>query len=162
MKYVVVQGLPPTGCLPLAMSLAREDDRDNMRCVKSVNNQSSTDNAVYLAKLQDLRRKFPNATISYLDYWSAYSTVIKNPESYGFKKPFKDCCVTGDPSNNFNVFATCGTPPARACSNPAQYINWDGVHLTEAMNKVLTGMFLNGTYSHPPFEYLLGRKQHQG
>lgn len=58
MKYVVVQGLPPTGCLPLAMSLAREDDRDNMRCVKSVKNQSSTDNAVYLAKLQDLRRKF--------------------------------------------------------------------------------------------------------
>ncbi|KAJ6760844.1 LIPASE/HYDROLASE FAMILY PROTEIN putative EXPRESSED-RELATED [Salix purpurea] len=29
-KNVVVQGLPPTGCLPLAMSLAPEDDRDEL------------------------------------------------------------------------------------------------------------------------------------
>ncbi|KAF2293226.1 hypothetical protein GH714_040572 [Hevea brasiliensis] len=123
---------------------------------------SSTHNAVYLTKLQDLRRKFPNATIAYLDYWNAYCTVIKNPNGYGFKEPLKACCGSGDPPYNFNPFAVCGTSSASACPNPAKYINWDGVHLTEAMYKVLTGMFLHGTYSHPPFGYLLDRKQREG
>ncbi|EEF51862.1 Esterase precursor, putative [Ricinus communis] len=161
-KYVVVQGLPPTGCLTLAMTLAPEYDRDDIGCVKSVNNQTSTHNDVYQATLGDLRRQFPNATIAYLDYWNAYRTVMKNPAAYGFKEPFKACCGSSDPPYNFSVFATCGTTSASACPNPAQYINWDGVHLTEAMYKVLTGMFLYGTYSRPPFEYLLSRKQHEG
>lgn len=160
-KHVAVQGLPPTGCLPLAMYLAPKDDRDNKGCVKSVNTQTFTHNAVYQGVLQDLRRQFPHAVITYLDYWNAYATVMKNPESYGFKEPFKACCGSGDPPYNFNVFATCGTASASACSNPSQYINWDGVHLTEAMYKVLTHMFLNGTYSHPPFVNLLGHKQRE-
>ncbi|XP_050223351.1 GDSL esterase/lipase At3g48460-like [Mercurialis annua] len=161
-KYVVVQGLPPTGCLTMAMTLAPEDDRDEMGCVKSVNNQTRTHNAVYQAKLRDLSRQFPNATIAYLDYWNAYRKIVTNPAAYGFKEPFKACCGSGDPPYNFAVFATCGTTSATACPNPAQYINWDGVHLTEAMYKVLTGMFLNGTYSKPPFQNLLAKKQHEG
>ncbi|KDP30982.1 hypothetical protein JCGZ_11358 [Jatropha curcas] len=35
-KYVVVQGLPPSGCLPLSMTLAPQDDRDEIGCVKSL------------------------------------------------------------------------------------------------------------------------------
>ncbi|XP_065873852.1 GDSL esterase/lipase At3g48460 [Euphorbia lathyris] len=154
-KSIVVQGLPPTGCLPLAMTLAPEDDRDDMGCVKSVNNQTMVHNIVYKAKLEDLKREFPNATITYLDFWNAYSTVVKNPRGYGFKEPFKACCGSGDPPYNFAVFNVCGMPSAKACRNPSQYINWDGVHLTEGMYKVLTNMFLNGTYSQPPFDSLL-------
>jgi len=39
-KNIVVQGLPPTGCLPLAMALAPVDDRDDLGRVKTLNNQS--------------------------------------------------------------------------------------------------------------------------
>ena len=56
-KYVVVQALPATGCLPLAMTLAPSDDRDDIGCVKSVNNQSYVHNLVLQAKLSDLRNQ---------------------------------------------------------------------------------------------------------
>ncbi|XP_050377858.1 GDSL esterase/lipase At3g48460 [Argentina anserina] len=160
-KYVVVQGLPISGCLPLAMTLAAEDDRDNIGCVKSVNNQTHAHNLVLQAKLQDLRKQFPHAVITYADYWSAYYTVMKNPRQYGFKESFKACCGSGDPYN-FNVFTVCGTPSASACSNPSQYINWDGVHLTEAMYKVMTDMFVSGKATRPPFSYLLNMKLRRG
>lgn len=160
-KYVVVQGLPLTGCLPLAMSLAAEDDRDGIGCVKSVNNQSYIHNAVLQAKLQELRKQFPNAVITYADYWNAYRTVMKSPSQYGFKELYSCCCGKGEPYN-FDVFTTCGMANVSACANPSKYINWDGVHLTEAMYKVVTKMFLNGTFSHPPFSYLLDRKIKKG
>ncbi|XP_018814759.1 GDSL esterase/lipase At3g48460 [Juglans regia] len=161
-KYVVVQGLPLTGCLPLAMSLAPEDDRDDIGCVKSVNNQSNTHNAVLQAKLQGLRTQFPQAVIAFTDYWNAYRTVMKNPTKFGFTEKFKACCGTGTGPYNFDVFRTCGTPSATVCKSPSQYINWDGVHLTEAMYKVVSNMFLNGTLTHPPFSYLLDRKNSVG
>ncbi|KAF5730921.1 GDSL esterase/lipase [Tripterygium wilfordii] len=161
-KYVVVQGLPPSGCLPLAMSLADENDRDAMGCVKSVNNQCYTHNVAFQAKLQQLRIQFPQAVIVYADYWNAYATVFNNPARYGLKERFKACCGSGTPPYNYEVFAVCGSPSAKACPNPSQYINWDGVHLTEAMYKVVADMFLHGKFSHPPFSYLLDRKQRQG
>ncbi|KAJ8752050.1 hypothetical protein K2173_001077 [Erythroxylum novogranatense] len=161
-KYVVVQGLPTSGCLPLALTLTPEDDRDNLGCVKSVNNQTHIHNTIYQAKLQALRRQFPEALITYVDYWTAYHTVMENPGRYGFKEPLKACCGSGGPPYNFDVLATCGTPSASACKNPSQYINWDGVHLTEAMYKVLVNMFVNGTFSHPPFNELLDRKLRGG
>ncbi|GAV80871.1 Lipase_GDSL domain-containing protein [Cephalotus follicularis] len=156
-KYVVVQGLPTSGCLTLSMTLAPESDRDDIGCVKSVNNQSYTHNVALQDTLQDLRRQFPHAVITYLDYWNAYRTVMMNPARYGFKELFDACCGSGDPPYNFNVLATCGTSSATACRNPSQYINWDGVHLTEAMYRVVADMFLNGTFSHPPFKNLMDR-----
>lgn len=160
-KYMVVQGLPLSGCLPLAMYLAPEDDRDDLGCVKSANNQTYTHNIALQAKLQDLRRQFPEAVIVYADYWNAYRTVMQNPSQYGIKETFKACCGSGDPPYNFSVFATCGTPSTKACPNPSQYINWDGVHLTEGMYKVLSDMFVNGSFSQPPFKHLLNMKQRE-
>lgn len=161
-KYVVVQGLPATGCLTLALAMSPDYDRDEIGCVKSVNNQSYTHNVALQSALDDLRRQYPQAVIVYADYWNAYRMVVENPDKYGFKEVFKVCCGTGEQPYNFNVFDTCGTPSSSSCQNPFQYINWDGVHLTEAMYKVVADMFLNGNLSHPPFNYLLERKQHQG
>lgn len=159
-KYVVVEALPTTGCLPLAMTLAPSDDRDGIGCVKSVNNQSIAHNLVLQSKLSDLRQQFPQAIIVYADYWNAYRTVMQSPEKYGFKESFKACCGTGEPYN-FEVFNTCGNPSVTACSNPAQYINWDGVHLTEAMYKVVADMFIDGNLCNPRFKTLLERKLRQ-
>lgn len=161
-KYLVVQGLPPTGCLTLALTLAPDDDRDAIGCVGSVNKQSYSHNTILQAKLHDLRVQFPHAVIVYADYWNAYHTIMKNGDRYGFKEPFKTCCGSGGDPYNFDVFATCGSSSASACPNPSQYINWDGVHLTEAMYKVVANSFLHGGFCHPPFDYLLSRKQHLG
>ncbi|PON85275.1 Lipase [Trema orientale] len=160
-KYVVVQGLPMSGCLPLAMTLAPQDDRDDIGCVKSVNSQSYTHNIAILNQLRALRKQFPQAVITYADYWTAYRAVMQNPAQFGFSDRFRACCGSGEPYN-FDVFATCGTPSASACPTPSKYVNWDGVHLTEAMYKVVSDMFLRGTLTQPPFSYLLDRKLRQG
>ena len=151
-----------SGCLPLAMTLAPQDDRDNIGCVKSVNDQSYNHNIAILNQIKALRRQFPQAVIAYADYWTAYQTVMQNPTQFGFTDRFKACCGSGGEPYNFDLFATCGTPSAAACPNPSKYVNWDGVHLTEAMYKVVSDMFIKGTLTHPPFSYLLNTKLSQG
>ncbi|KAF4370532.1 hypothetical protein G4B88_021711 [Cannabis sativa] len=161
-KYVVVQGFPMTGCLSLAMTLSVENDRDNISCVKSENNQSYTHNLAILNLVTSLRRQFPQVVIAYADYWTAYQTVMQSPAKFGINESFKACCGAGDEPYNVDIFSFCGTPSTKACQNPSQYVNWDGVHLTEAMYKVVSDMFLKGSHMNPRFSYLLDRKLHQG
>lgn len=158
-KYIVVQGLPTTGCLTLAMFLSSEEDRDDIGCVASVNKQSLHHNNVLQYKLHDLRTQFPHSVIVYADYWSSYQTIMKSMGKHGFREPFEACCGSGGRPYNFVPFSACGSPSSSSCSDPSQYINWDGVHLTEAMYKAVSESFLNGSFCHPPFEYLLGRKK---
>ncbi|CAK9327191.1 unnamed protein product [Citrullus colocynthis] len=160
-KYVVVQGLPPSGCLALSMSLAPVDDRDEIGCVRSLNNQTYIHNIALQASLQSLRGQFPQAVIIYADYWNAYRTVMKNLSKYGFRERFKACCGVGEPYN-FDIFTVCGMPSVTSCKNPSEYINWDGVHLTEAMYKVVHDMLIEGGFTHPPFSNLLDMKRPRG
>ncbi|KAF7076234.1 hypothetical protein CFC21_080920 [Triticum aestivum] len=165
-KYVVVQGLPLTGCLPLAMTLARPEDRDNLSCVASVNKQSMDHNHHLQAGIHRLRQAHPGAVVAYADYYAAHLAVMRSPARYGFAEPFKTCCGSGGGAYNFEIFSTCGSPevPA-ACAQPARYVNWDGVHMTEAMYKVVAGMFFrdaSGAFIRPSFASLLAaaRKGH--
>ncbi|KAG8061737.1 hypothetical protein GUJ93_ZPchr0003g17111 [Zizania palustris] len=160
-KYMVVQGLPLTGCLPLAMTLARPEDRDNISCAASVNAQSRAHNRRLLAGLRRLRQKHPAAVIAYADYYAAHLAVMRSPATYGFTEPFKTCCGTGGGAYNFEIFSTCGSPEVTtACAQPAKYVNWDGVHMTEAMYKVVAGMFFqDASYCRPPFSAVLARKK---
>uniref|UniRef100_A0A8R7UNX8 GDSL esterase/lipase n=1 Tax=Triticum urartu TaxID=4572 RepID=A0A8R7UNX8_TRIUA len=165
-RYVVVQGMPLTGCLPLTMTLSRSGDRDNLSCVASVNQQSLDHNHHLQAALHRLRRSHPDAIIAYADYHAAHLAVVRSPARYGFAEPFKACCGTGGGAYNFEIFATCGSPEvATACAQPARYVNWDGVHMTEAMYKVVAGMFFHdatGAYCRPTFGSLLAARKDQG
>ena len=84
---------------------------------------------------------------------------MKSPAKYGFAEPFMACCGAGGAPYNFQVLNVCGSPSSSSCSDPNRYINWDGAHLTEAMYKVLSELFVNGSFTHPPFEDLLSRKK---
>ncbi|KAL4566646.1 hypothetical protein LXL04_030766 [Taraxacum kok-saghyz] len=158
-KYVVVQGLPTTGCLTLAMYLSPETDRDDIGCVATVNNQSYIHNTLLQTNIQNLRRKYPKSIIVYADYWNAYRSIVKNAPKLGFHELYKTCCGSSGGSYNFDLLGTCGSSSASSCKNPSQYINWDGVHLTEGMYKILSDLFLKGAFTHPPFESLLRSKQ---
>ncbi|XP_051115985.1 GDSL esterase/lipase At3g48460-like [Andrographis paniculata] len=161
-KYIVVQGLPPTGCLTLSLYLAPSNDRDAMGCVASANKQSYTHNLALKAKLDVFRKQFPQSTIVYADYYNAYLAVLKNPGKYGIKEIFKVCCGYNGDLYNFNYMYACGSPSASACANPSQYINWDGVHLTEAMYKAVADAFWNGSYAQPSITHLLSKKLQSG
>ncbi|KAG8388058.1 hypothetical protein BUALT_Bualt02G0085700 [Buddleja alternifolia] len=157
-KYIVVQGLPVTGCSTYSFALSSPEDRDEMGCVASMNQLTSTHNAALQAKLIDLRKQFPKAIIVYADYYNAHLTILKNARKYGFKEQYKACCGYGGGAYNFDVFNTCGSPSSSSCANPSEYINWDGAHFTEAVYKVMANSFLNGTYCSPPFQHLLRKK----
>ncbi|KAK1377244.1 GDSL-motif lipase/hydrolase family protein [Heracleum sosnowskyi] len=156
-KSVVVQGLPPIGCLTLSMGISSGIDRDDIGCVASVNAISYYHNNVYQARLQDLRKAFPNALIAYADYYNAYRTVMRNPRNFGFYELYSACCGTSGVAYNLNPLAPCGSVYATSCQNPSQYINWDGVHLTEAMYKAISQLFFTGGAIRPSFAYLLGQ-----
>ncbi|KAF9587437.1 hypothetical protein IFM89_002618 [Coptis chinensis] len=82
--------------------------------------------------LQQLRLEYPNVAIVYADYYQASEWVLTNAPQLGFetKSILKVCCGTGG-DYNFSLMSMCGMEGVFACSDPDQYINWDGVHLTE-------------------------------
>ena len=40
---------------------------------------------------------------------------------------------------------------ASACAEPREYVSWDGIHFTEAANKIVAHAILNGSLFDPPF-----------
>ncbi|KAK6127725.1 hypothetical protein DH2020_038531 [Rehmannia glutinosa] len=161
-KYIVVQGLPPTGCIPYSFSLSSPDDRDQMGCVASMNRITSAHNAALQTRLNALRKRNPQSVIVYADYYNAHLTLLKNANKYGFKEQYKVCCGYGGGPYNFDVFNTCGSGASTSCAKPVEYVNWDGAHLTEAAYRVITNSFLNGTFCSPSFRYLLAKKVQMG
>ena len=77
----------------------------------------------------------------------------------GLKYGSRACCGYGGGIYNFDPRVYCGNSKtvkgkivsARACSDPYNYVSWDGIHATEAANKIVTYAILNGSYSEPPF-----------
>lgn len=61
------------------------------------------------------------------------------------------CCGYGGGSYNYNQQGLCGDPKASACSDPQNYVSWDGTHLTEAANKIMAYNIVGGSNSDPGF-----------
>lgn len=79
----------------------------------------------------------------------------------GLKYGIKACCGYGGGDYNFDPKAYCGNSKvingsrvtSTACIDPYNYVSWDGIHATEAANKLTTFAILNGSYSDPPFPF---------
>ncbi|KAF8378169.1 hypothetical protein HHK36_029506 [Tetracentron sinense] len=157
-KYIVVQGLPPTGCLPLDLSACSSSDRDDVGCSASANAVIKAHNDLLQSKLAKLQEQFSGCSIIYADYWSAYRTILKKWKEYQFEEPYKACCGAGDNKLNFDAQSICGSPSTSKCAEPSKYINWDGVHLTEAMHEKLADLFFNQGFCRPSFDQMINAK----
>ncbi|KAF3431130.1 hypothetical protein FNV43_RR25860 [Rhamnella rubrinervis] len=159
-KYVVIQGLPPAGCLPLDLSLCPSRDRDQMGCSASANSVIRAHNELLQKRLAEIRSQYSDCMIVYADYWNAYQTILTNHKKYQFEEPFKACCgATGQGTFNFDMDSLCGSAGTSTCKEPNKYINWDGVHLTEAMHQHLADLFFNRGFCKPSFEVLIKKKR---
>ncbi|KAL9998144.1 putative carboxylesterase [Helianthus debilis subsp. tardiflorus] len=157
-KHVVVQGLPATGCLPFSFLIApRPTQLDQIGCVAFKNKESYDHNVALQAKLHELRKMHPSAVIVYGDDWHAYREVFGNAAKYGFVERFKACCGSGGGAYNFvpDPRSTCGAPGAMSCKDPSRYMSWDGLHVTEGLNRAVSKLFIDGLFAQPPFPYLL-------
>ncbi|KAF7074302.1 hypothetical protein CFC21_079200 [Triticum aestivum] len=152
--HVVVPGIFPTGCLPIFLSLFGDGDADldDAGCLKAYNLLTKYHNSMLRKQVEALQRRHRNSTrLMYADYYGLVYQMVQEPHKFGFSAPFEACCGAGGGKYNFDLSARCGMDGATvACRDSSARLSWDGIHPTEAANKVIAGALLRGPYCTPP------------
>ncbi|KAJ4752372.1 GDSL esterase/lipase [Rhynchospora pubera] len=152
--HLVVAGIRPNGCIPVVLTYfpsANSSDYDSLGCLKVYNNIGIYHNTLLSSAVKQLRLEFPLARISFSEYYKPIIDFVKNPTKYGFTSgtQLRACCGTGEPYN-YNLLASCGQAGVPACPNPSTFINWDGIHLTDAAYDIIADGWFKGPYADPP------------
>ncbi|XP_048335834.2 GDSL esterase/lipase At4g01130 isoform X3 [Ziziphus jujuba] len=160
-RTFLVLNLAPVGCYPaLLVELPHNSsDIDQFGCLISYNNAVVDYNNLLKQTLAQTRISLPNASLIYVDAHSVLLELFRHPTSHGLKYGTKACCGYGEGAYNFDPRVYCGntkvingsTVTATACSDPYNYVSWDGIHATEAANKIVAKAILSGSYFDPPF-----------
>ncbi|GAB4855671.1 hypothetical protein Ancab_024293 [Ancistrocladus abbreviatus] len=145
----------PLGCLPQKLTLDQNKagDLDSFGCISSYNAAAKMFNAALQQFIQGMKSALKDATIVYVDVYSIKYDLIANASKYGFSSPLMACCGSGGPPYNYNIKMTCGNPGSQACNDGARFINWDGIHCTEAANNIVASKILSGDYSTPRISF---------
>ncbi|MBA0796257.1 hypothetical protein Gohar_007040 [Gossypium harknessii] len=141
----------PLGCAPkeLALHPHNKTDLDRIGCFRVHNDLAKAFNRGLRNICKEMRTILKDATIVYVDVYSIKYKLFAKYKKYGFEDPFMACCGYGGPPNNYSQKATCGQPGSTICNNVSRSIVWDGVHYTEASNRVVATIILSGRYSTP-------------
>ncbi|KAK4490228.1 hypothetical protein RD792_000888 [Penstemon davidsonii] len=148
---VILPGNVPIGCYPFILtelSSSFPADYDSLGCLKKVNDLIVYKNNDLQNSIANLQIEFPNITIFYADFYSAFQTLLREVTSgKGPNKSvaLKSCCGAGG-KYNYDLKRFCGSPKASTCSDPNQYIYWDGIHLTQAANDRLSVILQEGAF----------------
>ncbi|THG12098.1 hypothetical protein TEA_027190 [Camellia sinensis var. sinensis] len=157
-RHLVIHNIGPFGCLPYHIKSYQKKNStcalDQYGCVKELNEAVQEFNRQLKLKIAEARKANPNATITYVDVYSAKYNLISNAKNLGFEDPMKFCCGSyndqyircGEQDSNGKLIGT-------ACNDPSKYISWDGIHYTDAANKLVAKHILNGSLSDPPVSY---------
>ncbi|KAM2280409.1 hypothetical protein ACFX1S_041136 [Malus domestica] len=166
-RAFLVLNLAPVGCYPSFLAGLPPSELDAFGCSIAYNKAVVDYNKLLKEALSQTRGSLPNASLVYVDTSSVLLELFRHPTSHGIaldqglKYGTKSCCGHGGGAHNFDPQVFCGNTKvingrpvtATACSDPYNYVSWDGVHATEAANKLTTLAILNGTFSDPPFPF---------
>ncbi|KAG2619434.1 GDSL esterase/lipase At1g54790 [Panicum virgatum] len=151
----------PLGCLPENIALFGKDPSqlDELHCVAKHNRAAKLFNLQLHALCTKLRGEFTGASITYVDIHTIKYSLIANYSRFGFEHATQACCGYGGPPLNFDGNVRCGQTvslngklvTAKGCSDTTEFVNWDGIHYTEAANFHIASQILTGKYSDPPF-----------
>ncbi|CAL5206635.1 unnamed protein product [Lathyrus oleraceus] len=145
----------PIGCLPLILASFPSSIKDGYGCALKYNEVCQYFNLKLKEALTQLRNDLPLAAITYVDIYSPKYSLFQNPKKYGFELPLMACCGNGG-KYNFNSRGRCGEvitgtkKVPGSCLNPSSRIIWDGVHYTEAANKIVFDQISTGAFTDPP------------
>ncbi|KAJ8572324.1 hypothetical protein K7X08_008835 [Anisodus acutangulus] len=156
-KTVMISGILLMGCFPCYHTLFPEGDSiGKNRCHRGLNIFSRLHNNHLWQAVLELRLKYPDVDIIYVDYYKAFMVILKNHTFLGSKTKtlMKACCGSGDSPFNFDVKKMCGEEGAAMCSERASYVHWDGFQLTaEALENVIDTLFSKKGFLFPEFKF---------
>ncbi|ESR46415.1 hypothetical protein CICLE_v10000365mg [Citrus x clementina] len=151
----------PLGCLAQNVAKFGTDLSmlDELGCVSGHNQAAKLFNLQLHALCKKLQGDYTDSNITYVDIYTIKYSLIANYSRYGFEQPIMACCGVGGAPLNYNSGISCGqtkvingtSVTAKACSDSTEYVNWDGIHYTEAANQYVSTQILTGKYSDPPF-----------
>ncbi|WRX25187.1 hypothetical protein QQP08_017674 [Theobroma cacao] len=147
---VIVPGNFPIGCLPIYLTGFQSNHSaayDGFHCLKGLNKLAIHHNNLLKRAIKELRNDLPNAIIVYGDYYNAFLQLLRKAELLGFdtKSTQKACCGIGG-DYDYTLTRMCGAPGVPVCSDPDQYVSWDGVHLTQKAYKFMAGWLIRYIY----------------
>ncbi|CAN4094677.1 unnamed protein product [Withania somnifera] len=123
-RNIIVNGLPPIGCLPIQMTAKSP-------LVRTCINKENLDAQIYNRKLEhlllQLQAHLPASKILYVDSYAFVSDLINNPQQYGFEETKRGCCGSG----LVEAGPLC-TRLSPVCSDASQYVFFDSIHPTES------------------------------
>ncbi|XP_065875524.1 GDSL esterase/lipase At5g14450-like [Euphorbia lathyris] len=146
----------PIGCLPIIVIVhpPKPGNVDSAGCVKSYNEVAQVFNKKLNQTISKLRTDLSDAVHILVDIYSAKYSLISEAKKNGFEDPLGCCC------GQFGDYRVdCGTTTelvngtevyGAACSDPSKRISWDGIHYTEAANKLVANRTMDGSLSDPP------------
>lgn len=140
----------PIGCLPyfVVNYPPKPGNADQIGCVKSYNEVAQEFNKQLKDRMSQIRTKFQDALLIYVDIYSAKYSLISEAKEHGFVDPLGYCC--GHHGDCWERTIVNGTEVNRdSCSNSSEYISWDKIHYTEAANNWVGRRIMNGSLSDP-------------
>ncbi|KAE8657730.1 GDSL esterase/lipase [Hibiscus syriacus] len=134
-RRIGVTSLPPTGCLPAAITLFGGGSNG---CVARLNQDAIAFNNKLNSTSLSLQNKFPGLKLVVFDIYQPLLDMVTKPSDNGFFESRRACCGTG----TLETSLLCNARALGTCSNATSYVFWDGFHPSQAANEVLAGNLL--------------------
>lgn len=139
-RKIAFQNAGPLGCTPTM----KIDPTLGDSCAQEPCTLAQMHNAALSATLKKLSKRLPGFKYSIFDYYNSLLERINNPSKYGLKEGKSACCGSGPYRGSNCAGGRNGTTSFELCSNPSEYIWFDGGHTTEATNRQLAQLMWSG------------------
>ncbi|KAM3308470.1 GDSL esterase/lipase [Capsicum chacoense] len=130
-RKFVVMALYPNGCSPMATSR----NPNTTGCIQTLNNAALLFNTNLKSLVDSLRLQMHGSTLVFVNAYKIIMDILENPIPKGFSDTKNPCCEVA-------TIAAGGTGTlckkgGNICSRRNDYVFFDGLHPTEAVNIVL-------------------------
>lgn len=130
-RKFVLMAINPNGCSPMAT--ARLPTQEG--CVESLNRAALMFNEKLQNLVDDIRPQMPGSNLVFVNAYKVLSDIIRYPRSHGFLDARNPCCeVTKISEGGTGILCKRG---GSVCTNRKQYVFFDGLHPTKAVNIVI-------------------------
>ncbi|KAL2642495.1 hypothetical protein R1flu_010082 [Riccia fluitans] len=159
-RNILVEDVYPLGCMLLTIKdgnytvYGDMGTLDSDGCVKLLDDLSRLHNSILKEEIAAFARKHSaDLSVALVETYSIRRDLMTNPVKYGFKYGMEAaCCGRNGIPGRYKSDEKCGkSQRAQPCTDPTEYVIWDGLHYTEAANKAIMKVILSGGHFHPQF-----------